>query len=396
MRQEEIIELTTKYVMNTYSRLPVVIIRGEGCRLWDAEGNEYLDFVSGLGVCNVGHCHPKIVQAVREQVEKLIHVSNLYHIDTQALLAKILVEHSFAEKAFFCNSGAEANEAAMKLARKFSRENSEKERYEIITMMNSFHGRTIATITATGQEKIQKGFAPLLDGFVYIPFNDAGALKKAITERTCAIMIEPIQGEGGINVPCDDYLHSVRDICNENDLLLIFDEVQVGMGRTGKLFAYETFNVEPDIMTLAKGLAGGIPIGVMLAKDKVAQSFSPGTHASTFGGNPIATASGIAALEILTEGEVLENCIKMGDALFTCLTALKERYGFIKEVRGKGLLIGIELDFPCQEIVKMCLAQGLIVNCTMDKVVRLLPPLVVTREEIDKAVQVLDGVFRKM
>ncbi|OGQ47326.1 MAG: acetylornithine aminotransferase [Deltaproteobacteria bacterium RIFCSPLOWO2_02_44_9] len=388
MSTQKIINLTSKYIANTYDRFPIAITKGKGCRVWDADGKEYLDFVAGLAVCNLGHCHPKVVKAIQEQAEKLIHISNLYHIEPQAQLAELLCKNSFADKAFFCNSGAEANEAAIKLTRKYFKDKGEN-RFQIITMEKSFHGRTMATLAATGQKKFQQGFEPLLEKFIYVPFNDIKAVANAITPQTAAVMIEPIQGEGGVNIPSDNYLKELKTLCKEKGLLLIFDEVQVGMGRTGKLFAYEHYGVTPDIMTLAKGLAGGVAIGSMLATDEVAKSFVPGTHASTFGGNPLATAAGIAAIKAVLEEGMLENCQRVGKYLLEKLNKLKAEYPFIKEVRGKGLIIGMELTIPGADIVRDCMEKGLLINCTSDTILRFIPPLVATEKDVDEMMGIL-------
>jgi acetylornithine/N-succinyldiaminopimelate aminotransferase len=385
--------LSEQYVAHTYARYPVVLVRGKGTRVWDQEGEEYLDFVSGLAVCNLGHCHPRVVKTIQGQAEKLIHVSNFYYIEPQIQLASLLCKHSFADKVFFCNSGAEANEGALKLARKFAKEEIGKDRYEIITMEGSFHGRTLATLTATGQEKFHKGYEPLMPGFKYVPFNDIGAVKKAIDPKTCAVMVEPIQGEGGVNCPSEGYLKALREICDENRLLLIFDEIQVGMGRTGKLFAYEHEGVEPDMLTLAKSLAGGVPIGALLIKKGIADSFNPGDHASTFGGNPLASAAGVAALTAILEEGMLENCRKMGDYFLSELDKMKNKFPFIKEVRGKGLILGMELKIDGSSIVKEMLKKRVLINCTMGNVLRFLPPLIVTQEEIDRVVATLEEVL---
>ena len=388
MSTQGIINLTSKYIANTYNRFPIAITKGKGCRVWDADGKEYLDFVAGLAVCNLGHCHPKVVKAIQEQAEKLIHISNLYHIEPQAQLAELLCKNSFADKAFFCNSGAEANEAAIKLTRKYFKDKGEN-RFQIITMEKSFHGRTMATLAATGQKKFQQGFEPLLEKFIYVPFNDIKAVANAITPQTAAVMIEPIQGEGGVNIPSETYLKELKVLCREKGLLLIFDEVQVGMGRTGKLFAYEHYGVTPDIMTLAKGLAGGVAIGSMLATDEVAKSFVPGTHASTFGGNPLATAAGIAAIKAVLEEGMLENCQTVGKYLLEKLNKLKTEYPFIKEVRGKGLIIGMELTIPGADIVRNCMEKGLLINCTSDTILRFIPPLVATEKDVDEMMGIL-------
>jgi len=394
MDSQTMMMLSEKYVANTYARYPVLLVRGKGTRVWDLEGEEYLDFVSGLAVCNLGHCHPKVVKAIQDQAEKLIHVSNFYYIEPQIQLASLLCKHSFADKVFFCNSGAEANEGAFKLARKYAKEKMGKDRYEIITMERSFHGRTLATLTATGQEKFHKGYEPLMPGFKYVPFNDIGAVKNAIDSKTCAVMLEPIQGEGGVNCPSEGYLKALREICDEKGILLIFDEVQVGMGRTGKLFAYEHDKVEPDMLTLAKSLAGGVPIGVLLIKKGIADSFKPGDHASTFGGNPLATAAGVAALTTILEEGMLENCQKMGDYFISQLEEVKKKFPFVKEVRGKGLILGMELKIDGSSIVKEMLKKKILINCTMGNVLRFLPPLIVTREEVDHVVKALEEVFK--
>jgi len=394
MDSQTLMMLSEKYVANTYARYPILLVRGKGTRVWDLEGKEYLDFVSGLAVCNLGHCHPKVVKALQDQAEKLIHVSNFYYIEPQIQLASLLCQHSFADKVFFCNSGAEANEGAMKLARKYAKEKMGKDHYEIITMEGSFHGRTLATLTATAQEKFHKGYEPLMPGFKYVPFNDIGAVKNAIDPKTCAVMVEPIQGEGGVNCPSEGYLKALREICDEKELLLIFDEVQVGMGRTGKLFAYEHEGVEPDMLTLAKSLAGGVPIGALLIKKGVADSFMPGDHASTFGGNPLATAAGVAALTTIFEERMLENCQRMGDYFLSQLEEIKKKFPLVKEVRGKGLILGAELKIEGSAIVKEMLKKKILINCTMGNVLRFLPPLIVTQEEIDRVVFSLEEVFR--
>lgn len=394
---KDIVDKTNTNIFQTYNRYPVVLTKGEGIKVWDDKGREYLDFLSGIAVCNLGHCHPSVVKAAQAQLEKLIHVSNLFYTEPQVELAQLLTEHSFAERIFFCNSGAEANEAALKLARKHTNEHSGGRRFEVITMDYSFHGRTFATLAATGQKKFHKNFEPLIPGFKYVPFNDSKALQKAVNETTCAVMLEPIQGEGGVNVPSDSYLKEVRQLCDKENLLLIFDEVQVGVGRTGKLFAYEHYGAEPDIMTLAKALAGGLPAGAMLAGKKVMQSFTPGSHASTFGGNPVTMAAGAAVIRELLEGGVLDNCRKMSPHFFEKLSGLKDRHpGVIKEVRGKGLIIGMELTIDGNEIVKRCLAEGIIINCTLDKILRFLPPLIVTKDEIDKCIDILSKIFNDL
>jgi len=315
MNSQQWIEKSDRYIMRTYGRYPIVPVRGEGCRLWDADGKEYLDFLGGVAVNNLGHCHPKVVAALQKQAAELIHCSNYYQIPQQIELAELLCRHSFADKAFFCNSGAETNEGAIRLARKVRRDTYGPERYEIITAADSFHGRTMATVSATGQEKVQRFFDPLLHGFKHVPFDDVAALEAAITPTTCAVMLEPIQGEGGVNVPSPGYFREVRSLCDRHGLILVFDEVQVGMGRTGKLFAYEHFDIVPDIMTLAKALAGGAPIGTMLATDRYAAAFVPGTHGSTFGGNPLVCAAAIATIRTILEDGILNRCEEIGEYL---------------------------------------------------------------------------------
>ena len=394
MNSETWMMLSEKYVAHTYARYPIVLVRGKGTRVWDVEGREYLDFVAGLAVCNLGHCHPKVVRAIQHQADKLIHVSNFYYIEPQIQLAALLCQHSFAEKVFFCNSGAEANEGAIKLARKYAKEKREGDRYEIITMARSFHGRTLATLTATAQEKFHKGYSPLMPGFKYVPFDDAEAVRKAVDSKTCAIMVEPVQGEGGVNCPSEGYLKALREICDENGILLIFDEVQVGMGRTGKLFAYEHEEVAPDLLTLAKSLAGGVPIGALLIKNEIAESFGPGDHASTFGGNPLATAAGVAALTALLEEGMLENCQKVGEYFLSRLGEIKKKYPFVQEVRGKGLILGMELKMEGSPIVKEMMQKGFLINCTMGNVLRFLPPLIVTQQEVDQMLEALEEVLK--
>ncbi len=395
MGNMDLIELSEKYLAGTYRRYPVVIVKGEGCRVWDADGREYLDFVAGLAVCNLGHCHPEVVEAVREQASRLLHISNLYHIEPQIRLAEVLCRHSFAQKVFFCNSGAEANEAAIKLARKFFRDRGEG-RYRIVTAYGSFHGRTMATLSATGQERYREGFGPLPEGFDHVPFNDIEALKEAVGPETAAVMLEPIQGEGGVNPSSDGYLREVKALCEEKGVLLILDEVQTGMGRTGRLFAYEHYGIEPDIMTLAKGLGGGIPIGAMLAKEEVAEAFTPGSHASTFGGNPLSTAAGVVVVDLLLRDGLIERAERMGSYLLRRLKGLKERFSFIRDVRGKGLMVGMELAIPGGEVVEACLERGLLINCTCERVLRFLPPLTVSEGEIEEMVAILEGVFQSL
>ena len=385
--------LADKNIMNTYRRVPIALTKGEGVKVWDAEGKEYLDFVAGIAVCNLGHSHPNVVKAIKKQVKNLTHVSNLYYTQPQAEVAALLTKHSFADKAFFCNSGAEANEAAIKLARKYAHENLGPDKFELITMKDSFHGRTMATITATGQEKFQFGFTPLLDGFKYAPFNDPAALEAAITSKTCGIMLEPIQGEGGVIIPEESYLAKVRDICNRHKILMIVDEVQTGIGRTGKLFAYEYSGIKPDIMTLAKALGNGFPVGAMLATDEVSRAFTPGNHASTFGGNLLAMAAAKATLKTMLDEGVLENCRKMGDYFLAKLQDLKAKHAIISGVRGKGLMLACALTIEGADIVRTCQEKGLLINCTGGKTLRFVPPLTIDQKDIDAAISILDAVM---
>ena len=382
-----------KFIINTYNRQPdftPLITRGKGTLAWDEKGKAYLDFVGGLAVNALGHAPPSVIEAAWEQMNKVIHTSNLYYSEPQVRLARCLVENSPADRVFFCNSGAEANEAAIKLARKYSKLYLGSGKFEIITALNSFHGRTLATVTATGQEKFQKGFEPLLPGFRYARFNDLDSFRAQLNDSTCAIMIEPVQGEGGVHVATVDFMVGLRRLCDENGILLIFDEVQCGTGRTGKFLACEHYGVQPDIFTLAKALGGGFPIGAMLCREKVASGFSPGDHASTFGGNPVACAAALAVMqEILQEG-FLDNVITKGNYFQDKLRLLKEKFpGVIVEIRGKGLIIGVELKEKGSAVQRSCQEKGLLVNCIGDRVLRFLPPLNVSREEIDEALEVL-------
>mgnify|MGYP000594414672 CR=1 FL=1 len=401
MDTKEIKKLDGKFIINTYGDRPLALVRGKGIRVRDAEGKEYLDLFSGIGVNLLGYGHPKVVSAIKEQVEKLIHVSNLYYTEPQVKLARLLSENSFGGKCFFSNSGAEANEAAIKLARKYAKEQGtgvrgQNERYEIITARGSFHGRTLATLSATGQTKYQKGFGPLPEGFKYVPFNDIEAVRKAVDDKSCAIMVEPIQGEGGDRLASDEYLISLRKLSDEQGILLIFDEVQCGLGRTGQLFAYQHAGIEPDIMTLAKPLGGGLPLGAMLAREEVAAAFQLGNHASTFGGNPVACAAGVAVIETIFAEKLLKNAEDIGNHLLKRLRELEQKYPFIVEVRGRGLMSGIDLNFAGKEVAGKCLERGLLINCTAETFIRFLPPLTVTREEIDEGIATLNSVLREI
>ncbi|MFC1624721.1 aspartate aminotransferase family protein [Candidatus Omnitrophota bacterium] len=391
MNTREITAQYDKFVVNTYTRTPVVIVKGKGLKVWDLDGGEYLDFFPGWAVSGLGHCHPKVVNAVKNYLKKIIHVPNNYYNMLQGKLAQKIIEHSFEGKVFFCNSGAEANEAAIKLVRAYGNKSG---RYEIITMEDSFHGRTLATITATGQEKYQKGFEPLPLGFKRAPFNDIKALENAIGDKTVAIMLELIQGEGGINVAERDYISSIRKICNEKDLVLIFDEVQTGMGRTGKMFCFEHYGVSPDVMTLAKSLGGGLPIGAMVAAKKFQEVLKPGMHASTFGGSPIACSASLGVFDAIKRDGLLSNTQKMGKNLVQRLEGLKKKKSIIKEIRGIGLMIGVELNIEGKEIVEGCFKRRLLINCAHGNVLRLMPGMVVNKKEIHKAIGILEEVIQ--
>ena len=392
----EISELSEKYIMSTYGRIPMAPVRGAGARLWDAEGKEYLDFVAGIAVNSLGHCPEAVVRAIQEQATRLMHVSNLYLIENQVKLAKLLVENSCATKAFFCNSGAEANEAAIKLARKWGKKQHGSDCWEIITAVNSFHGRTLGALTATGQPKYQSDFEPLPKGFKYVPFNDLAALTEAVDSNTCAIMLEPVQGESGIHPATLEYLCGVRNLCDKKEILLIFDEVQCGLGRTGTFLAYQQYNVEPDVFTLAKALGGGFPIGAMLAKEHAAMIFGPGDHASTFGGNPLACAAAIAVVETLLNEGVLENCCRVGTYFKEQLQGLSAQYNYVREVRGLGLMLGMELTILGADFVSACREQGLLINCTNQNVLRFVPPLIITQEDVNQGITILSQVMDKV
>jgi acetylornithine/N-succinyldiaminopimelate aminotransferase len=394
MSTQEWIDLSDRYIMSTYKRFPVVLTRGLGVHVWDSDGRCYLDLVAGIAVCALGHAHPAVVAAIKGQAENLFHVSNLYHIAPQILLARLLVENSPFDKVFFCNSGAEANEAAIKLARKYA-SGQMPGKYELITMQDSFHGRTLATVTATAQPKFHAGFEPLPEGFRYVPYNDLPALEAAVTEKTCGVLVEPIQGESGVIIPAPGYLQGIRRICDEKGLLMIADEVQTGIGRTGTLFACEQEEVVPDMITLAKALGNGFPIGALLAKEKIAAAFVPGSHGSTFGGNPLACAAALATLETVMDEGVLDNCRKVGAYFLSRLGELKEKHTRIREVRGRGLILAIELSVPGAEFVLKCMEKGLLINCTNGNVLRFIPPLILTQPDVDKAVRILDEALEE-
>ncbi len=389
MKVQEIFDTYNDYIMPTYTKIPLIFVKGKGNYLWDIHGKKYLDFFPGWGVSSLGHCHPKIMSAVRDQLSKLIFVANNYFNLPQAKLAKEInfwTKQPF--KVFFCNSGTEANEAAIKFSRKYG-----NGRYEIITFENSFHGRTLGSLAATGQLKYHQGFSPILEGFKTAKFNDLDMVKNLITDKTVAIMLELIQGEGGINIANQDFVKGLRKLCNENNLLLIIDEVQTGIGRTGKMFAWQNFNVIPDIFTLAKALGGGLPIGIMAVNKDLGDYLTAGTHASTFGGGPVICKAAIAVLRAISGDKLLTNAQKMGEYLKASLITLKNTHSRIKEVRGMGLMWGIELDGPGKDIVEECLKRNLLINCTHDAVLRLMPALNITKREIDKAVGILDTVL---
>lgn len=390
---QEIIKKADQVIAKTYKRFPIVIAKGKGCTLWDTDGRKYTDFVAGIAVCNLGHAHPGVSKALSRQADTLFHVSNLYYTVPQVELASWLTKNSFADRVFFCNSGAEANEAAIKLARIYFKKKGENGRHRIISMEHSFHGRTMATLSATGQEKIKKGFEPVLEGFDYVPFNDIGALLSKIGPSTCAVLIEPIQGEGGVRCPDPGYLKAVRQACDETGTLLIFDEIQTGIGRTGKLFAYEHFDMEPDIMTLAKALANGLPIGAMLAREEVADAFGPGSHASTFGGTPVVTAASLEVVRVLSEENMIDHCKKVGAYFKERLSWLKNRHESIEDVRGMGLLLAMKLNMEGDKIVTSCMEKGFLINCIQGDILRFIPPLTIEKEEIDALVACLDEII---
>ena len=389
-KNQKIALLTEKYVAQTYGRYPIALIRGKGTKVWDKNNKQYLDFVSGLAVDNLGHCHPAVVSAIKKQADKLLHVSNLYHIEPQSQLAEQLTSLCFADKFFFCNSGTEAVESAIKLARKFSFDQGHPERTEIITMQNSFHGRTLGALSATAQKKYHTGFQPLLQGFNYVPFNNIQAVKKAISKKTCAVLVEPIQGEGGVNIPDPSYLKGLKSLCKNNGILLIFDEVQTGFGRTGSLFAHQLFKTKPDIMTVAKALGGGVAIGALGATNRVMKSFAPGTHAATFGGNPLACAAALASLKVITGKGFLKNTLETGAYFMKRLQELEQENPIVKSVRGKGLILAVELKKPGGEVVMECMENGFLINCIRQNVLRFLPPLNVTRKDINSLMLVLN------
>jgi acetylornithine/N-succinyldiaminopimelate aminotransferase len=382
-------ELENKYLMHTVDRIPIVLVKGLGARVWDEAGKEYLDFVAGWAVNSLGHCHPVVVKAVVEQVQTLIMTSNQFYTIPQLRLAELLVENSCLDKVFFCNSGAEANEGAVKLARRYGKLNLNGA-YEVITAVGSFHGRTLAMVAASGQAKFQEPYTPLPTGFVNVGFNDVEAIKAATTEKTCAVMLEPVQGESGVNLVSEDYLTAVRAWCDQKGLLLILDEIQTGVARTGTLFAYEQYGIEPDIMTLAKGLASGIPVGAIMAKEKAAV-FTPGQHGSTYGGNPMVCAAAYAAVKFTIDNNIAGNAKQVGQYFMDGLGKLQRKYPFVKEVRGRGLLVAIEFNKDIgKQVLTSCLERGLLVNKVKPNAIRFMPPLIICKKEVDEALEILD------
>lgn len=389
MNTKEISDMDSEYVMHTYGRQPMALVKGKGSVVWDAEGKSYIDCVAGIAVNNVGHANPKVAEAICNQAKKLIHTSNLYYTEEQVTLAKLLAEVSPHQKAFFCNSGAEANEGAIKLARKHTGKG------EIIAMKNSFHGRTITTITATGQTKYQKGFGPLTPGFKHVPYCDVEAVAEAISPKTAAVLVEPVQGEGGVIVPPKDYLKNLKEVCHDNNILLIFDEVQTGFGRTGEMFASQSFGVTPDISTLAKAIAGGFPMGAVMASNDVGKTFKPGDHAATFGGSPLACVAAKASINFILDENLLEKSKENGAYFKKKLNAIKEDNRIVEDVRGMGLMIGMELGSECGKLVDNLRENGIMVNCAAGNVLRFVPPLVITKTQIDTVTCALDDALGK-
>ncbi|MBC2722241.1 aspartate aminotransferase family protein [Desulfosporosinus sp.] len=387
---DEIISRGKTALMNTYNQAPIALTKGEGVWVWDTDHKRYLDFVTGIAVSSLGHSHPKVVEAIRRQAGELIHTSNLYWIPNQVSLAERLIENSFAEKAFFCNSGGEANEGALKLARKYAKKNYGTHKYEVVSLTSSFHGRTLATLTATGQPKYHKDYEPLPVGFSYVALNDLKALESAVNENTAAVLIEPIQGEGGVYPATDEFLQKSRELCNRFNALLIFDEVQCGVGRTGKLFSHQWSGVTPDIMTLAKALAGGLSIGAIMSTAKVAAAFEPGDHGTTIGGNPLAMAAGCAVLDVMLEDGFFEGVLERSEYLCRGLNKLAEKYGIVGKVRGQGMMLGLTVGEKAPLIMNNCRKNGLLINCVEGKTFRFLPPLIVDNTEIDEALAIMD------
>lgn len=392
MNTQDIQLLYQEFILPTYTQVPLCLVKGKGSRVWDIQGKEYIDFFPGWAVSGLGHCHPEVVNAIKDQARKILHVPNNFLNVKQAFLAAELSKAAFPARAFFCNSGAEANEAAIKFARKYGAENG---RFEIITMKKSFHGRTLAALTATGQEKVQTGYTPLPEGFRYADFNQLDSVKKLVTNKTVAVMLEPVQGEGGVHTATPEFMKGLRQLCNEKDMLLILDEVQTAMGRTGKLFAFQHYGIIPDIMTLAKSLGNGVPIGAMLASRTIQKEiFIPGSHGSTYGGNPLVCAAALAVLKTIHKKQLIHKAAHLGKYFGERLEVLKSRFSFIKEVRGMGLMRGLELTIPGADFVTEARAQGLLINCTQDKVLRLFPVLTISKHLLDEGLKILEGIFK--
>ncbi len=401
MNSQDVFDLYSRTVIANYGRLPVVIVRAEGSQMWDIDGKRYIDLFPGWGCSLLGYCHPRVVEAIREQAGRLIQIDNLFYTREQGRLAEILHEKSFGGLSYFCNSGAEANEAAIKLARRYFRapdasgKRRAPDRYKIITMERSFHGRTYGAMSATAQSKIHLGHEPLVPGFVYVPYNDIDAVAGAITDETAAILVEPIQGEGGVRIPDDSYLPALRELCDERGVLLIFDEVQTGCGRTGRWFAYQHTGIEPDILTLAKALGGGAPIGAMVARPEIAEWLKPGSHATTYGANPLVVAAAIAVFETIEQENLLDTTQRISSYILEKAAALQQQFGFVERVRGRGLMIAIDLSVPGAPIVQSCLHRGLRVNCTQDTTLRLLPAMTISPAEVDEAFAILGEAMQE-
>jgi acetylornithine/N-succinyldiaminopimelate aminotransferase len=394
MKTDDIQKLYEEYVMPTYTRVPVCLVKGKGSRVWDFEGKEYLDFFPGWAVSGIGHCHPIVVNAIKEQTRKILHVANNFMNPKQAELARTISEASFPSRIFFCNSGAEANEGAIKFAKKYG---SETGRFEIITMKKSFHGRTLAAMRATGQDKFHQGFQPLMEKFFYADFNDLESVKKLVTDKTIAIMLEPILGEGGVCVATREFLEGLRKLCDEKDMLLILDEVQTGMGRTGKMFAYQNYDLEPDIMTLAKTLGGGVPVGAFVVNRKIAREvLTAGMHGSTFGGNPLVCAAALAVFKAIKKEKLIANTIRMGELLQQEFDKLKTQYPVIESTRGIGLMRGMKLKEPSAPYANEAREQGLLINATQGDILRIMPPMTVSAKEIKLGMKILGNVFAKL
>lgn len=394
MKTKEVQKLYSEFVLPTYTQLPVCLVKGKGSRVWDIEQREYIDFFPGWAVSGLGHCHPMVVSAMKEQARKMIHVSNNFLNPKQGLLAETIVKNSFPGRVFFCNSGAEATEAAIKFARKYG---SESGRFEIITMKQSFHGRTLAAITATGQDKVKKGFEPLPAGFKYAELNNLASVEALVGDKTIAIFLEPIQGEGGVHAATQAFMDGLKKICEKRDMLLMLDEVQTGMGRTGKMFAFQHYGFEPDVMTLAKSLGNGVPIGAMVAHKRIQKEvFTPGTHASTYGGNPLVCAAALAVFKAIRKEKLLQNVETMGEVLREGLEGLKNKFPVIRQIKGMALMRAVELDIPGAPVVEACMRKGLLINCTQEKILRIMPAITVTKGLIKRALGILESAFEEV